>query len=1329
MRRSLLDAQANEKLQGHFNTHIFSKEQAEYRLEGIDVAHIAFVDNIECLNLLEHRRGLGSGAAQQGIFSMLDEELLIPRGSDASLISKMHSAFATKGKEHAHYGIVKKSPETFIIRHYAGEVTYNSDGLLATNKNKLNDNLELLMAGGSSSLKILAEIFNPAVSGDAADAAAAPSAPSPMARRGGIGGAASSSNSPSNASKKKESTLSFKFNAQLHDLMSTLHACSPHYIRTLKPNSHKAAGDFDTRMVLTQMKYSGLFEAIRIRKSGFPFRKPHGEFGKRYRVCLDKQQIVEFARRTAANEQSGVEFLLAALTPRHLTAAEYQIGKTKVFLKTSQRHILDALRDANLTKWAVQIQAVWRMVRARRLKAALRACHQECVAALAADCTEESLSALISRAHAARLHHYLFILVRVGTTLTAIREATRVADLLSNAVASRELEAIEGGLEQATRLQRDHATVVTSDYTSAIKLVRALGERVAEAKKLRDHLLEELRLLQALRDATLEESLVALRSSMAAAVAFGIDAQLPAMTQAATLLAHLEAEEALMESLRAATRARDVTVLERLISEVQTKGVSLEGSRTADLSSACTTLKAAYLEKVRALMTPHGEAQLKSAYLSKMSSLAYTDIVTMIETYLRDAEAERVEAARVREEARRAEEARLAQERAHLDAAEKARLEEEDRVRRAAEDAAREAEEAAMQDQDDDFDLPPPPMPPMPPPPPSFPDDFHPPLPPLPPPPPPPASSQDDGLPPPPPDDLPPPPDGLPPPPPEDDSLPPPPGPPEVVFIPPPAEFEAPKLPEHPIDLELDAAILKRSLPALERAIATATSRRHTSRLVRVAQNMASNLRSELKIRSDLMNAIGRVDVEACKQLIKAATTIGFLKDPLIEEARTISYGLSPADLLSLRLQKALPNGNADELRRLLQEAADLKPTPLTNNEWVEQVKDWFASHLTRGAAAGGDIEAFRDLDWNTTMRLNRTKVVQQLVYANFANSKGQFPLNEVNFTPLRRAGNYAKVTHARATRMMRAQYTCPFFSPPSPCIFALYSPLSLFQGNYLSKGELKEKRLTHQVDAMPRSLVKLSTEYCQTTHHAGSEDERGDTESGDRRTAHPTLPLLTCCRPFPVFPVPPFTCPGGGKEKSKSIKLQAKQVFTNVRGYMRDKYHSYPATLAYDILTSGVSQPLLRDEIYCQLIKQTTGNPSTDSLLYGLKMFYLCLSTFPPSSELKLCLWSHLSQFAHPSLPDGTALGFQLAPDIASACFIAMEHVAALTTAGIPIKPPAMADIESMTAGSLAKRSGRFEDAIKAAAAAANVTRTRMMEDQDLPAPPQDEDLPAPPQ
>lgn len=56
---------ANEKLQQHFNQHVFKMEQAEYEKEKIKWSYITFVDNQDVLDLIEKK--------PLGIIDMLDE--------------------------------------------------------------------------------------------------------------------------------------------------------------------------------------------------------------------------------------------------------------------------------------------------------------------------------------------------------------------------------------------------------------------------------------------------------------------------------------------------------------------------------------------------------------------------------------------------------------------------------------------------------------------------------------------------------------------------------------------------------------------------------------------------------------------------------------------------------------------------------------------------------------------------------------------------------------------------------------------------------------------------------------------------------------------------------------------------------------------------------------------------------------------------------------------------------------------------------------------------------------------------------------------------------
>ena len=72
----------NEMLQQHFNNHTFKEEEELYRSEGIRYEHIKFIDNQICLDLIE--------AKPDGILCVLDEELVVPKGSDKGFLRKLH---------------------------------------------------------------------------------------------------------------------------------------------------------------------------------------------------------------------------------------------------------------------------------------------------------------------------------------------------------------------------------------------------------------------------------------------------------------------------------------------------------------------------------------------------------------------------------------------------------------------------------------------------------------------------------------------------------------------------------------------------------------------------------------------------------------------------------------------------------------------------------------------------------------------------------------------------------------------------------------------------------------------------------------------------------------------------------------------------------------------------------------------------------------------------------------------------------------------------------------------------------------------------------------
>lgn len=62
-------------------------------------------------------------------------------------------------------------------------------------------------------------------------------------------------------------------------------------------------------------------------------------------------------------------------------------------------------------------------------------------------------------------------------------------------------------------------------------------------------------------------------------------------------------------------------------------------------------------------------------------------------------------------------------------------------------------------------------------------------------------------------------------------------------------------------------------------------------------------------------------------------------------------------------------------------------------------------------------------------------------------------------------------------------------------------------------------------------------------------------------------------------------------------------------------------------MLTEGLAHGELRDEIYCQVVKQLSNNPSPESSFHGWQLLCVLLFTFPPSKNLEAYLRSFMQE------------------------------------------------------------------------------------------------------
>ncbi|XP_027343633.1 myosin-2 isoform X2 [Abrus precatorius] len=305
---------ANERLQQHFNRHLFKLEQEEYELDGIDWTKVDFEDNQECLDLFEKK--------PLGLLSLLDEESNFPRASDLTLANKL--------KQHLHTNPCFKEERgrAFSICHYAGEVLYDTTGFLEKNRDPMpSDSIQLLSSCSCELLQLFSKMLNQKQSNT-------------------LHGSALDS---------QKQSVGTKFKGQLFKLMHQLESTTPHFIRCIKPNTKQHPGIYDEDLVLQQLKCSGVLEVVRISRAGYPTRMTHQEFSRRYGFLLSE----------ANASQDPLNISVAVLQQFNIPPEMYQVGFTKLYLRTGQIGALEDRRKQVL-QGILGVQKSFRGYQARR---------------------------------------------------------------------------------------------------------------------------------------------------------------------------------------------------------------------------------------------------------------------------------------------------------------------------------------------------------------------------------------------------------------------------------------------------------------------------------------------------------------------------------------------------------------------------------------------------------------------------------------------------------------------------------------------------------------------------------------------------------------------------------------------------------------------------------------------------------------------------------------------------------------------------------------------------------------------------------------------------
>lgn len=308
----------NEKLQQFFNERILKEEQELYQKEGLGVNEVHYVDNQDCIDLIE--------AKLVGVLDILDEENRLPQPSDQHFTSVVHQ----KHKDHFRLTIPRKSKltihrnirddEGFIVRHFAGAVCYETTQFVEKNNDALHMSLESLIC--ESKDKFVRELFE-------------------------------SANNHKDT-KQKTGKLGFisvgnKFKTQLNLLLEKLRSTGSSFIRCIKPNLKMTSHHFEGAQILSQLQCSGMVSVLDLMQGGFPSRASFHELYNMYKKYMP-------AKLSRLDPRLFCKALFKALG---LNENDYKFGLTKVFfrpgkfaefdqiMKSDPDHLAELIRRVN----------------------------------------------------------------------------------------------------------------------------------------------------------------------------------------------------------------------------------------------------------------------------------------------------------------------------------------------------------------------------------------------------------------------------------------------------------------------------------------------------------------------------------------------------------------------------------------------------------------------------------------------------------------------------------------------------------------------------------------------------------------------------------------------------------------------------------------------------------------------------------------------------------------------------------------------------------------------------------------------------------------------
>ena len=334
----LLINHTNERLQKTFTETIIDSVIEEHELEGVPIEKIEHNDNDGVIKFLEGRMGL---------ISLLNEQCLLPKASDAAFVRKMYATHDSEKPTSKlffkkHFQLEKNSKSIFGIKHFAKDVVYDATGFMMKNKDTLPFNV----------IKCATQSTNEIISN---------------------GLQLHESSTPKKKGALTGTSLWSSFERQMTSLFVQIKQTRIWFVRCIIPNNKKQPFALDLKCTLSQLRSVGILAALEMSHASYPNKQMFkyilqrfwllGNFGSKYSFgnlpkddALDQSELRDDCRQLLQNVFTHDE-----------SNSKYIIGKTKVYFRAESLEYLESERSKAYDTAAAKIQARVRGVINRKL--------------------------------------------------------------------------------------------------------------------------------------------------------------------------------------------------------------------------------------------------------------------------------------------------------------------------------------------------------------------------------------------------------------------------------------------------------------------------------------------------------------------------------------------------------------------------------------------------------------------------------------------------------------------------------------------------------------------------------------------------------------------------------------------------------------------------------------------------------------------------------------------------------------------------------------------------------------------------------------------------